>query len=182
LEEVTASAVIYTLAGVPVKESRTTLTAAANACTSVSKLDWPAEGAFLARLELRQKTGRLLADNFYWHARKESQLQALNALPKAALHSELRSQGRGAGLMLKLANRGMTPALAIHLTLRDAKTGLRVLPAYYSDNYFSLLPGESVSVNIDGVPARVTPRVDVDGWNVQPGSARISSKALGRSF
>jgi hypothetical protein len=30
----------------------------------------------------------------------------------------------------------------IKLTLKDAATGQRILPAYYSENYVSLLPGE----------------------------------------
>ena len=61
----------------------TRLTAAANSCTDAFALDWPADGAYLAQLELRDKEGRVLSDNFYWHARDEQQLQQLNNLPPA---------------------------------------------------------------------------------------------------
>ena len=42
----------------------------------------------------------------------------------------------------------------MRLTLRNAKTGERILPVYYDDNYFSLLPGESREFRIE------TPAVD----------------------
>jgi hypothetical protein len=57
-------------------------------------------------------------------------------------------------------------------TLIDAATGRRVLPAYFSDNYVSLLPGESKTVEID-VPAGAAKgeiALNVRGWNVKPRS------------
>ncbi|KAI0497438.1 hypothetical protein KFK09_020663 [Dendrobium nobile] len=42
----------------------------------------------------------------------------------------------------------------------------RILPVHYSDNYFSLVPGESTTINISfEVPQGVTPRVVLQGWN-----------------
>jgi hypothetical protein len=59
-------------------------------------------------------------------------------------------------------------ALLSHLQLRR-KSGERVLPVYYSDNYISLAPGETRTVTADaatrdlhGEPALIV----VDGWNV----------------
>jgi hypothetical protein len=39
--------------------------------------------------------------------------------------------------------------LANKLTLLNVADGSRILPAYLSDNYFSLLPGESREIDID---------------------------------
>ena len=57
-------------------------------------------------------------------------------------------------------------AAAAKLTLVDA-AGQRILPAYYSDNYVSLLPGERRVIAIR-YPATVAgaPRVTLSGWNV----------------
>jgi len=61
----------------------------------------------------------------------------------------------------------------VRLTLRDAKTGLRILPAYYDDNYISLLPGESRDFRIE-MRSEAPPAVDVtvDGWNIKPSALK----------
>jgi len=40
-------------------------------------------------------------------------------------------------------------ALYVKLNLRDAKTNERILPAYFSDGYFTLMPGESRDIEVD---------------------------------
>jgi mannosylglycoprotein endo-beta-mannosidase len=42
----------------------------------------------------------------------------------------------------------------------------RILPVHYSDNYFSLVPGETMNVDLSfEVPEGVVPRVLLTGWN-----------------
>ena len=56
-----------------------------------------------------------------------------------------------------------------HLQLRQAKSGKRVLPVYYSDNYISLLPGETKTLSIEAASADLegdAPLLAVDGWNI----------------
>lgn len=58
--------------------------------------------------------------------------------------------------------------LSVHASKTEYKEGedTRILPVHYSDNYFSLVPGESMPVNVSfEVPQGVTPRVTLDGWN-----------------
>jgi hypothetical protein len=57
----------------------------------------------------------------------------------------------------------------VSLTLRDAQNGQRILPVFYSDNYFSLLPGESRKFRVDTRSKTGTVEVTVDGWNIEPG-------------
>jgi len=49
-----------------------------------------------------------------------------------------------------------------------ASDGSEVLPAFYSDNYISLLPGEERTVTVDmpEVDAKQALRLTVRGWNV----------------
>ncbi|KAK7277929.1 hypothetical protein RJT34_22948 [Clitoria ternatea] len=57
---------------------------------------------------------------------------------------------------------------SVHAVNRDHKEGedTRILPVHYSDNYFSLVPGETMTINISfEVPSGVTPRVTLHGWN-----------------
>jgi hypothetical protein len=148
------------------------LTAAADATADAFTIDWPTNGTYLARLELRDKKGRLLSQNFYWHARDEHQLKELDSMPRVAVRGKTRAKQtrRGTLVTVKVSNPSKTPALEIRLTLRDAKTGQRVLPVYYEDNYFSLLPGESKSVQIETRDSVKNVRVTTDGWNIEPGN------------
>lgn len=69
---------------------------------------------------------------------------------------------------VEVSNPGKVPALEVRLTLSDAKTGERILPAYYQDSYLSLLPGESRIVQIESRSDAKSVRVTVDGWNIEP--------------
>lgn len=57
---------------------------------------------------------------------------------------------------------------SVHGMKTDRKEGedTRILPVHYSDNYFSLVPGEVMPLKISfEVPHGVTPRVTLSGWN-----------------
>ena len=170
LVDATASATIYDLSGHAEQNQRQTLTAATDACTDAFTLNWPATGAHLARLELRDAKGHLLSENIYWHARDEHQLQQLDSLVKVRLNGWLRVHFGVTGVVIEghVTNPSKTPALLVRLTLRDGKTGQRILPAYYDDNYFSLLPGESRDFQIETRDAVRSMIVDADGWNIAP--------------
>lgn len=59
---------------------------------------------------------------------------------------------------------------SVHTTNEDEKGDTRILPVHYSDNYFSLVPGETMNVSIAfEAPPDVTPRVTLHGWNHQGG-------------
>ncbi|KAK3200263.1 hypothetical protein Dsin_023678 [Dipteronia sinensis] len=56
----------------------------------------------------------------------------------------------------------------VHSSSIDHKVGedTRILPVHYSDNYFSLVPGEVMPIKISfEVPSGVSPRVTLHGWN-----------------
>jgi hypothetical protein len=58
----------------------------------------------------------------------------------------------------------------IRLKVVSGKSGERILPVFYEDNYFSLLPGESKEVVIrfkDEDAHGETPRLEVSGFNVK---------------
>lgn len=50
--------------------------------------------------------------------------------------------------------------------VEEAAVDTRILPVHYSDNYFSLVPGEELTVNISfEVSEGITPQVLLAGWN-----------------
>lgn len=57
---------------------------------------------------------------------------------------------------------------SVHGLKKEHKEGedTRILPVHYTDNYFSLVPGEAMPIKISfEVPPGVTPRVTLQGWN-----------------
>ncbi|KAL7120096.1 hypothetical protein ACP275_02G102300 [Erythranthe tilingii] len=61
---------------------------------------------------------------------------------------------------------------SVHAYKEDVRESedTRILPVHYSDNYFSLVPGEVMTVSLKfEVPKGITPRVMLRGWNYQDG-------------
>ena len=151
------------------------LTAAPSAATDLGAIAFPPglSAVHFVKLELRDDAGRLVSDNFYWRAAPTTpdDFTALDTLPAATLAAKvIRRDANGKCLLdVTLTNPTKTIALMAHLQLRRQKTGARVLPVYYSDNYISLLPGESRTITVEAAAkdlAGDTPLVTLDGWNV----------------
>ena len=68
---------------------------------------------------------------------------------------------------VKSDDRGNIAALETKLTLLDSQ-GERILPAYFSDNYISLLPGEvkEITAQCHSYPGIGVPQFSLRGWNV----------------
>ena len=53
------------------------------------------------------------------------------------------------------------------LSITDDVTKKRILPVFYSDNYFSVLPGKEKKIKVSLTPRqREAPVVCIEGWNV----------------
>jgi hypothetical protein len=76
---------------------------------------------------------------------------------------------------VQLKNTGNVPALADKLTLVNAANGERILPAYLSDNYVSLLAGETREIDVEyPTSAGKGTQFNVRGWNLAPFTIAIS--------
>ena len=137
-----------------------------------------AQGAVIVRLDLAAADGTPLSNNLYWVARDaegERRLSAMAAQP-VSISAAQGASGAETVVTATLANTGSAPALNAKLTLVDAQ-GARILPAYYGDNYVSLLPGErrTVEVRYPGA-AQAGARIELRGWNVTPTVAAIGMR------
>jgi hypothetical protein len=156
-----------------------TVTADADAATPVLRLPIPSltqeNPLVFVRLEMRDENGALLADNFYWIARDDESYRALNDLAPASIDAHTvagplvsGSSGEENTWNVRLKNTGSSPSVAMKLTLFHADN-TRVLPAFYSDNYISLLPGEERTVVVH-VPSGTAGAGDIHftlrGWNL----------------
>jgi beta-mannosidase len=126
---------------------------------------------YFVKLELTGPDGKLLSQNFYWQHVAQDQFDGLMNLPRATLDADAtaRAEGDNTVVALTLHNNTSNVALLSHLQLHQKKSGKRVLPVFYSDNYISLLPGESSTVTIEAATKDLQgdlPLVEVDGFNV----------------
>jgi beta-mannosidase len=113
----------------------------------------------------------LLATNFYWQHVAQDQFDGLMDLPTVVLDAQgsVRSEGENTFLTVTVRNGTDHVALLTHLQLHQKKSGRRVLPVFYSDNYVSLVPGESSTIVIETATKDLQgdePLVEVDGYNV----------------
>ena len=114
------------------------------------------EASPLTRLRLFDERGKVVSENVYW----SEDAAFLDSLPKISLEGRATRTRRG--LAVTLRNTSRTVALMTHLSLRD-KDGKRVLPAFYSDNYVHVFPGESRTLVVEGEGGT---QVYVDGYNL----------------
>jgi hypothetical protein len=176
LPEATVSAAVYGLNGTLLKREERRADFPFSATTDVLKLAWPGttnSPVQFLKLELRDRDKNLVSENFYWRAPRYEDQKFLNQLPPVKLGGKVALSQSGGEVVATVELTNATPNIALmtHLVLRDAATGERILPAFYDDNYVSLLPGEARSIRIQSPATQGKPlRVDLDGWNVEPQS------------
>ena len=126
---------------------------------------------YFIKLDLLGSDGALLSTNFYWQHVAQDQFDGLEMLPTVKLDAaaQARSEGGNTFVTVTLKNNTNTVALLTHLQLHRKKSGSRVLPVFYSDNYISLVPGESSTVTIEAATKDLEgddPVIEMDGYNV----------------
>lgn len=178
LSGVTVRASVVDLAGRTLVSGETRVDAPAGVVTAVSPV---AQGALtpsvaaIVRLEAVDAGGAVLSRNSYWQAATPAGLQAMTTMAQVPLTIAARQarEGDETVVMVDVTNGSTAPAVETKLTLFD-RQGAQVLPAYYDDNYLTLLPGErrTVAVRVPGKPLAAGARIAVRGWNVVP--ARIA--------
>jgi len=152
---------------------------------------------YFLRLQLHDSAGKLLSDNFYWLSTKPDvldwkhkkdtvytpqaefgDLTGLNSLPETNLDvtSSKEATGGKAGVRVNVRNPTANIAFMVHLRMMRGKGGEDLTPIFWSDNYFSLLPGEQKQVtatydasDLDGKAAVL----EIDGYNVAAQSAEL---------
>ncbi len=126
---------------------------------------------YFVKLDLTDSAGKLLSTNFYWQNAVQDDFTSLAKMPRATLEAaaETRTEGPNTVLTVTVKNPADTVALMAHLQVHRKGSGKRVLPVFYSDNYLSLVPGESRTVTIEFATkdlAGEQATLLVDGFNV----------------
>ncbi len=101
------------------------------------------------KLVATDKKGNVLSENLYW-INSENNYLALNSLPAPEIEIRVKSVSGSIGTEYEVTIKNTGNIIAFMLSLRIAgkDSHQEILPSYWSDNYFSLLPGEERTVSV----------------------------------
>ncbi len=151
---------------------------------------------YFLKLRLQDAAGKLVGDNFYWLSTKPDtmdwgkrrgtaytpqqdfgDLSGLNSLRQVKLEitTNARVEGDHGIVRVNVKNPTATVAFMVHPRLTQGKDGFDIVPVFWDDNYFSLLPGEEKAVearyarsSAGGKPAVL----EIEGYNIAPETRR----------
>jgi hypothetical protein len=126
---------------------------------------------YFIRLELKDAAGATLSNNFYWNAKEVWKYKDLASMNKAEVSGNVKRalQGETCKFKVDLANTNKAVALMVRVKMMDSAAELLVAPVIYTENYFSLVPGESRQITIECRADKIAGKevkVMIEGWNV----------------
>ena len=155
---------------------------------------------YFLKLELRDASGKLVNDNFYWLSTKPdvldwrkkfeevytpesayADLSGLNSLPsvKLAIRGSIKHEGKENVVHVFVENPSSSLAFMVHVRVAKANGDDDVVPIFWDDNYVSLLPGENRDLTAHFEAANAGDGglvLTVDGWNVTASSSPLAAE------
>jgi exo-1,4-beta-D-glucosaminidase len=164
----------------------------ADAATKAFDLPTPTNlsTTYFLKLQLHDASGNPVSDNFYWLSTKLdtmdwkhkkdtvytpqkdfADLTGLNSLPQVKLELRATSHANGetGTIELHVKNTSNSVALMVHPRLTKGPDGDDLVPIFWDDNYFSLLPGEEKTVSASFAVPDLTGAdlaLTIDGYNI----------------
>jgi exo-1,4-beta-D-glucosaminidase len=103
---------------------------------------------------------------YYTPTTSHADLAALSRLPQTELVVSARPAATGdAATIVSVRNGGSTLAFQVHLKLTDAISHEELLPVFWEDNYFALMPGEARDLRVALSRPATALAVESDAWN-----------------
>jgi exo-1,4-beta-D-glucosaminidase len=162
----------------------------------VKALDLPKPGTlsvtYFLKLRLQDAGGKPVSDNFYWLSTKPDtmawekrrgtaytpqldfgDLSGLNSLSQVKLQikADTRVQGDQSIVRVRVKNPSAGIAFMVHPRLTQGEDGFDIVPVFWDDNYFSLLPGEEKTVEARYARSSAGGRravLKIEGYNIAP--------------
>jgi mannosylglycoprotein endo-beta-mannosidase len=115
---------------------------------------------------LLDENKQVISDNFYWLPDEIGSHAGLQALAPVQLKAKATQPGKGK-IEVTLTNPvNNSVAFFNRVTLLDASKKERILPVFYSDNYFSIVPGGEKKIIVE-YESSATPLITIEGINVR---------------
>jgi hypothetical protein len=132
-------------------------------------LSKPGEVTFVV-LNLKDQAGKLLSHNVYWIS-GDNDCKSLNNLPQGSVSVKVLKnpvEKNETSWTIQFTNPGDKIAFFIHPQVLVGEE--EVLPSFWSSNYFTLAPEESITVRVGCPPASIVsgkPVLKIEGWNIR---------------
>ena len=144
------------------------------------------------KLLLKDTEGKIISDAFYWRSKDEykgawtltgpavSGFEEISKLPECELKNTESLYLDEEKVLIKVDIENPTKVLSFFTRIKlEDSYGNIIAPAFYSDNFFSLLPGENKNITIEIPEKKFTGneiKITVDSFNSRPESKLISVK------
>jgi hypothetical protein len=168
----TAKAQLFNMDGSVQWEKESGLDCKEDSTIKCFKLEFPKSLSSVHFIKLTLREGdKIISENFYWRGLEDGNYQALRDLPVAKLenNTKIKKSGENWILTTTLNNTSEHPVLMVRLKVVGKKSGERILPVFYSDNYVSLMPGEKKVITMklkDEDTGGEKPAVEISGFNL----------------
>ena len=145
------------------------------------------------KLRLKDEKGKEVSSNFYWRSNdryegKEtvtgpatSGFESLSQLKQARLKTSYKFRKEQDKFVVDIFIKNISHSIAFFNQIQLLDTNLKpVRPSFYTDNFFSLLPGENKKVTIEtGLKDLLTsPVLVIKGWNIERKQYQLSSQNI----
>jgi exo-1,4-beta-D-glucosaminidase len=181
---------VYDINSIILFEKKIPINSTPDSSKSILQLDEVKDltSAYFLDLRLFDSKQKEISSNFYWLSTKKeildyeadlgefayhtpskdyADLTLLNSLPKVKLESNHRFEKAKDNniAIVEVKNTGDKIAFLINLKILDKISGEIILPVFWEDNYFSLVPGEEKTVSAT-FNSDCEIKLKIDGWNV----------------
>lgn len=123
------------------------------------------KGVYIARVELKNGREVLSVNDYIKSGVGTTNLHSLNDLSQASVKARIMGAANQGEFTIELSNPSATAALAVKLNLRDRNSGEAVLPAFFSQGYFNLMPGQKKIVTVQ-TSKKGNYNVSAEGYNM----------------
>jgi exo-1,4-beta-D-glucosaminidase len=139
--------------------------------------EWPEDlgDVYFLKINLQDAAGNEISSNFYWLSAKGDEtadFTALNKLPKTTLKfsvSDIKKKKGRCSAIVEIENPSALLAFSVNPKIIKSNSKDLVLPVFWEDNYFSMLPKEKRKVRVEFSLEDLNgelPVLTIDGWNI----------------
>jgi exo-1,4-beta-D-glucosaminidase len=133
-------------------------------------------GIYFLKLSLTDKAGKEISSNFYWlsaNGDENADFTGLAKLPAVEVTAKPSQISKGNGqfkLTIEFSNPSSVIAFGLNPKLLSFSTKEPILPIFWQDNYFALMPGEKRTIEMHVDASLVTETkvlFRLNGWNLR---------------
>jgi mannosylglycoprotein endo-beta-mannosidase len=177
LADLTAVTSLYDLHGKVIFEKKYPVNLGEQDVRLLEKIVLPKDinEVFFLKLQLTDHW-KLIDENLYWLSNKHGSYEKMNNLQKTSVKTLVKRSADGQEV-IEISNQGNETAFFIRLKILNSKDEL-ILPSYFTDNFFTLLPGDRKQVELDLVSTGIAGNQDglklvTEGWNIIPEEIKL---------